>query len=329
MPHTYGIRSTIGVLLACLLLAVTVSGAGIEAVSGDTIPLSGYSPASNQVYLFLTGPNLPVNGVALNDITKRADEGHFTVVQVKGEDDSWSYSWHTGSINGRLDDGTYTIWVVNGPNDRSNLQNAEYGTISVTLGRPTISAGTSGGVLATSSYPTCSLVIISDPADCSVVLNGEYKGKAPLTVGNLYPGEYTINVTKFGYMPYSTTIQLTDGAEATVTAFLPPERGTLEVNTTPSGAQVSLDGAVAGITPITLINVLPGEHNLTITKDGYVTVQQQVTITAGITSVANLALSPGTPLSSIPMKTPGMTAATLVGLCSAAGVIICLRSWKE
>lgn len=311
------------VLCACLFLAATASAAGIQAVSGETIPLSGYSPTSNQVYLFLTGPNLPVNGVALNDITQRADEGHFTVVQVMG-DDSWSYKWHTGNINGRLDDGTYTIWVVNGPNDRSSLQNAEYGTISVTLGRPTLFASTSGGISAGSASPSCSLVIMSDPAECSVVVNGEYKGKTPLTVGNLYPGTYAVNVTKFGYMPYSTTVQLTDGAEATVTAFLPPERGTLEVNTTPSGAQVSLDGAVAGIAPVTFTNVLPGEHNLTITKEGYVPFQQQVSVEAGVTTPVVLSLTPVSPLQAFPVKTPGLTAATLAGLsCAAIAVIRC------
>ncbi|HEX3000933.1 MAG TPA: hypothetical protein VHN82_00955, partial [Methanoregula sp.] len=152
-------------LLACLLLAGTASaGVGIQASMGDTIPLSGYSPTSINVYLFVTGPNLPANGVALNDITKRADQGGFTVVPVQG-DDRWTYNWHTSSINGRLDDGTYTVWAVNGPNDRSNLQNAEYGTISVTLGRPTISAsmstGTSSGTTSSAASPSCSLVISS------------------------------------------------------------------------------------------------------------------------------------------------------------------------
>jgi len=324
MPPIRKIRSPLLVLFACLFLAGTVSATGIQAVSGDTIPLSGYSPTSNKVYLFLTGPNLPVNGVALNDITKRADEGHFTVVQVMG-DDSWSYKWGTSNINGHLDDGTYTIWVVNGPNDRSNLQNAEYGTISVTLGKPVISASTSGGISATSSSPTCSLVITSDPADCSVVVNGEYKGKTPLTVGELYPGSYDVNVTKFGHMPYSTTVQLTDGAEATITATLPAERGTLVINSTPSGAQVSLDGAVAGITPVTLINVLPGVHNLTITSEGYAPVQQQVSVTEGVTTPVTVTLEPVSPLPSLPMKTPGPTAATLAALCAAAGAVACLH----
>jgi len=58
----------------------------IAAYIGDTILLSGYSYGISTVYLFLTGPNLHVNGDALNDITARADQGHFTEVNVDGND---------------------------------------------------------------------------------------------------------------------------------------------------------------------------------------------------------------------------------------------------
>ena len=101
---------------------------GIQTVMGDEVTISGAATSGPYVYLFLTGPNLPENGVALHDITKRADQGYFTKVSVDG-DDRWSYTWHTGSINGKLDEGTYTIWVVSGPNDRSRLAQADYRTI--------------------------------------------------------------------------------------------------------------------------------------------------------------------------------------------------------
>jgi hypothetical protein len=61
-------------VLACILLITSASAApGIQASLGNIVPLSGYSYGSHTVYLFLTGPNLPVNGVALNDITQHAE----------------------------------------------------------------------------------------------------------------------------------------------------------------------------------------------------------------------------------------------------------------
>jgi hypothetical protein len=68
------------ILIGCLVFMTCVSASGeITAYIGDTVPLSGYSYGSSAVYLFLTGPNLPVNGAPLDAITARADEGHFTV----------------------------------------------------------------------------------------------------------------------------------------------------------------------------------------------------------------------------------------------------------
>lgn len=306
------------VLLACLLLAGTVSAAGIQAYMGETVPLSGYSPTSNSVYLFLTGPNLPVNGVALNDITKRADEGGFTVVSVDGTDDRWSYNWHTGSVNGRLDAGTYTVWVVNGPNDRSNLQNAEYGTISVTLGSPSIS-------ITTPAQPG-SLVISSEPADASVVVNNEYRGKTPLTLDNLAPGSYTVTVSKFGFTPATATGAIRSGERTEITTTLTAERGTLVVNTTPPGANISVDGKESGISPVTLENLVPGNHTVTIVKDGYVTADQQVTIAAGTTYPLSIELTPSSPVSAFPMRTPGLAAGTLLSLCAAVVACTWFRS---
>ncbi|MGA2121423.1 MAG: PEGA domain-containing protein [Methanoregula sp.] len=318
MPRFHRTIVIIILLLAFLLLSGTASAAGIQAYMGDTIPLSGYSPSSPSVYLFLTGPNLPVNGVALNDITKRADEGGFTVVSVAGEDDRWSYNWHTSAINGRLDEGTYTVWVVNGPNDRSNLQNAEYGTISVTFSSPTIS-------ITTQAQPG-SLVISSLPNNASIVVNGQYRGKTPLTLDNLDPGTYTVNISKFGFSPSTATTNLQSGERQEITATLPAETGSLIINTTPPGARVMFDNRDAGLSPATLADLAPGNHTITITKDGYTPSTQQVKITAGTAIPVNVVLSPSSPFSALPMKTPGLTQVTLLALCAAAATVGHIRS---
>ncbi len=207
-PVSFGIR----VVVLFLLLACCVSPVlGIEAALGETIPLSGYSPTSQTVYLFLTGPNLPVNGVMLNAITQRADEGHFTKVSVDGND-YWSYKWNTGNVGGRLDAGTYTVWVVNGPNDRSRLSQAEYRTLSVTLGRPSISvssAGQKGG-----------MEITSVPSGASVYINDQFKGTTPLNVPGLEPATYQVRFSLDGYYPFNTPVPIEAGRVSEVAATL-------------------------------------------------------------------------------------------------------------
>ncbi len=268
---------------AVFLAGGVAASTGIQTSMGDDVTISGYSTAGAFVYLFLTGPNLPENGVALHDITKRADQGGFTIVSVDG-DDHWTYTWHTKSINGRLDEGTYLVWVVNGPSDRSHLNTGDYQTISVTLGEPFISVDTPvqpGG-----------MNLRSVPDEASVTVNGEYRGKTPLNISGLSPGTYAVTFSRFGFMELSTQVQVGQGQTAEVTATLKPETGTFAVNTTPPGARVLLDGVNAGLSPVVLANISAGNHTIMLEKDGYATDTRQVMITAGQVNPVEVSLEP-------------------------------------
>jgi len=118
------------------MIVVTVSGYGYsedyEGYLGETIALHGESYNSDQVYLFMTGPGLPENGVALTDPSMRADQGKFTTVGV-GSDQQWSFKWDTSRIDNEIDPGTYTVYVVNAPVDKSDLTGHSYQTLRVDL----------------------------------------------------------------------------------------------------------------------------------------------------------------------------------------------------
>jgi PEGA domain len=311
-PYNSGILI---ILISCIFLTGAASAQGIQAYLGDTIPLSGYSPTSPWVYLFLTGPNLPGNGVALNNINLPADQGGFTKVSVDGSNDMWTYKWGTNSLGGRLDAGTYTIWVVDSPNDMSNLANADYDTISVTLSSPTISVNN-----ANANTPTepPSLQVSSEPADSSVSVDGQYLGKTPFSTDTLPAGTHTITVSRFGYASYSTSASLVNGGITVVNATLPIETGELAITTDPSGANVSIDGKYAGISPSTVTGMMPGNHTISVTKDGYNPSEQQVTITAGSTRQISINLTSSSPLAAVlPRKTPAPLAGMLLGLCAS------------
>ena len=276
----------ITVLIAGMLfLAGNAAASGIQVALGDEVKLAGYATSGPYVYLFLTGPNLPVNGVALHDISKRADQGGFTKVSVDG-DDRWAYTWHTGSIGGRLDEGTYTVWVVTGPNDRSRLAWADYRTLSVTLGKPFVSVDTPvqpGG-----------MNLQSVPDGASLMVNGEYRGKTPLTVSGLSPGNYAVTFSRFGFGELSVQVPVEQGRMSEVTATLQPKTGTLAVNSTPPGARVLLDGAAAGLSPVVLENISADNHTVMLEKDGYVTAARQVRIPVGQVSSVEVFLDPVT-----------------------------------
>jgi hypothetical protein len=282
---------------------------GIQVAMGDDVSLSGYATSGPYVYLFLTGPNLPVNGVALHDISKRADQGGFTRVSVDG-DDHWSYTWHTGSIGGRLDEGTYTIWVVSGPNDRSRLAWADYRTLSVTLGKPYVSVDTPaqpGG-----------MNLQSVPDGASLMVNGEYRGKTPLKISGLSPGNYAVTFSRFGFREVATQVTVDPGTIAEVNVTLQPETGTLVVNSTPPGARVLLDGINAGLSPVLLENISADHHTVSLEKDGYTAAVREVRIDAGQVSPVEVSLDP------VPVPLPTTRAAGLVPALSGAFFIILL-----
>lgn len=305
-------------LVAVLLCTGSAAAQGIQAYLGDTIPLSGYSPTSPYVYLFLTGPNLPENGVALNNINRLAENGGFTQVAVDGGNDMWTYKWGTNSLGGRLDAGTYTVWVVDSPNDRSNLANTNYATISVTLSEPGISVDNAA---AGEQAGPASLQVSSEPGDSSVSVDGQYLGKTPYATDALPAGTHTITVSRFGYLPYTTTAALVHDAITVINATLPAEPGALSITTSPTGATITIDGNITGISPVTLSGLASGNHTVSVTKDGYTPSEQQVAVTPGSTYQLAVTLSAVSPLAALPAKTPAPLAGMLlgIGIAVAAG----------
>src|SRR5690606_12324727 len=101
---------------------------------GNEIKLSGTNFDTNETYLFITGPNLPSNGGALTDpkspicSSPNCYYREFTVTDVNA-DKTWEYKWQTANLN--IDPSTYTIYAVTTSNDKNNLTNAHYATVSV------------------------------------------------------------------------------------------------------------------------------------------------------------------------------------------------------
>ena len=126
------------VLLIVMLAPGLITPAGaadieMEGYLGETITLHGVSYVGDYVYLFMTGPGLPENGVTLTNTALRADQGQFTVVGVE-DNQEWSYSWKTSRIASEIDPGTYTVYVTNEKADLSHLGgSSSYKTLSVFL----------------------------------------------------------------------------------------------------------------------------------------------------------------------------------------------------
>ncbi|UUX93708.1 MEMAR_RS02690 family S-layer glycoprotein [Methanoplanus endosymbiosus] len=129
-------------------VTITASGDGSYYL-GEEVTLSGTNTDTNDVYMFITGPNLPSNGgsllapqTAIHTVGAANNETHETVKT----DDTWSYKWDTSNIP--LDAGTYTIYVVSGNVDKSGLTTVKYDTVSIVIKKPFVTATTSASTVA-------------------------------------------------------------------------------------------------------------------------------------------------------------------------------------
>jgi len=128
---------------------VTVVAAGDQSYFlGQEIKLSGTNSETDTVYLFITGPNLPGNGGRLTDprmAVTNNDGTTFTTADVM-DDNTWEYKWQTANLN--IDAGTYTVYALATPNDRNNLGDAQYATVSLIVRKPFVSATASQSTVA-------------------------------------------------------------------------------------------------------------------------------------------------------------------------------------
>jgi len=290
-------RAVVFLLALSLLVCGAAAGAGVEAALGDTIRLAGTAYGGPYVYLFLTGPNLPQNGVALDDVTLPADQGGLTRVSLD-DNDRWEYDWDTHATGGRLDAGTYTIWISTIPAGRSQLISGEYRTLSVTLRSP--------GLSVAAPAPLGAISVYSSPSGASVMLDGQYRGKTPLDLPDLSPGTYNATLSQSGYRPVAFLVTVGPGATTEASATLVPYTGSLAIATDPSGAQVTLDGRDAGTSPVTLDYLPAGNHTVSAHLDGYGTAQETVMVVPDQnTNVMFLLVPAGTSSLPTPAGSPG------------------------
>jgi hypothetical protein len=105
-------------------------------VQGEEIPLRGTATGSDVVYLSLTGPNLPSEGISLAGGTVATGvPGSFTKVDVN-TDGTWAYTWKTGSAGRVLDPGTYYVFITEEPLSRPDLDDTVFTEQPVIFGAP-------------------------------------------------------------------------------------------------------------------------------------------------------------------------------------------------
>jgi len=109
------------------------------------------------------------------------------------------------------------------------------------------------------------LTVISVPEEAAVYLDGEMRGKSPLSIKTVEAGPHELHVVKDN-KEYEANIEILAGESIIVNASLDILRTPLTVKSKPDGATVYLDGKKRAITPAQIDNVRVGRHQIVLLK---------------------------------------------------------------
>jgi hypothetical protein len=163
-----------------------------------------------------------------------------------------------------------------------------------------------------------SIYVESSPSGASIYFNGNYRGSAPLTINEVWPGSYSIQAELNGYHTYTTTTSVSSGTRSNVYCSLSPMAtyGSLYILSDPTNAKVVLDGVYRGNTPITLNNLASTTHIVELDHAGYYDWKSTVDVPAGGTKTVSGTLNP-VPVSNVGWvyvsSSPGGASVTLDG----------------
>jgi hypothetical protein len=139
------------------------------------------------------------------------------------------------------------------------------------------------------------LVVESNPSGVQVFVDGEARGLTPAKL-SLKPGPHLVELRGRG-TPRVRTVTVNAGAQVSHYVELAeastPVTGQLDVRSDPPGAKVTVDGQNAGVSPIVISNLQPGEHTVVL-QNQHGSVRHTVTIEPGLTAalVAPMAQGP-------------------------------------
>lgn len=143
------------------------------------------------------------------------------------------------------------------------------------------------------------IIVMSFPTGAAVYLNDEYRGVAPITLENIPPGMYLVNVSMAGYKDDMAPVELFNGSTREIgftlepassstvvptgSVSVPTGSGSIAVDSSPGGAVVMLDGNNVGTTRMdgyafNVNNVPAGSHTITVELAGYPPYTSTVTV---------------------------------------------------
>ncbi len=124
---------------------------------------------------------------------------------------------------------------------------------------------------------TASILVDSNPEGVQVSLKDRPIGITPVVVSGLSVGTHSLTLTKTGYAPQTTHIEIKDARPRQVIVLLTSNIGRIVLNSNPPGAHVFIDDREHGITPYQA-ELPEGQYRVRISKSGYSEVNDVISV---------------------------------------------------
>jgi hypothetical protein len=136
------------------------------------------------------------------------------------------------------------------------------------------------------------LRITSTPLGAQISVDGEPVGTTPLSRELLLgPGEHLVGAKLAGFVPAEQSVSVLSRDESRIALVLEPEQARLSVLVNVPEAEVRLDGALVGRSPLReMLVVAPGQHAVDVALTGYLSDHRELALAAGEEVVLDVAL---------------------------------------
>ncbi len=169
----------------------------------------------------------------------------------------------TPVVSGKLKEGTHRVKV------KMPMYQPEIKEFNITKGDTS--------VVEIELKPSFAVITVNTSPESDIYVNAEKVGFGTYT-GRVMEGIHSFEARKESYNSNNQRIEVKAGEEKTINLNLDGKTGKLDVMTSPMDAIIIINGQEKGKTPTTVSNLMIGEYEVTIKKEGYNDIVKNVTI---------------------------------------------------
>jgi hypothetical protein len=264
-----------------------------EGTVGITITKTGYNNYTNSEYVFMdktvTYSFVPTPAVPTTGSAQFVSVPSGAAIYL--DDNTKSIGVTPRTVDGiSAGDHKFTLKLA-GYNDSSGNVTVQSGSLAYAYMSMTVLTPTTGSLNIT-SHPVMGAEVYIDGTDYKVTSSGA------TLITDIPPGTHKYTLKMTGYKDSTSTFGINAGLTTFIDAEMVPllTTGSVEIKSTPSGAQVNVDGNdTSKATPASVMNLEPGGHSYKLVLVGYQDGTGGFNINAGEVTTVDVILKAVTP----------------------------------